>query len=240
MTSLSVIFSTKSFAQDSGENNLKNFRFGLKAQPSVVWFKPEDTKKYESSGARFKFAYGLMTEFRLNKVASFLTGLEINYMGGGTNYKDSTHYLPPDDTNNFYVNKRKYDITYVDIPITLKMKTPEIGYITYFGQFGVNASVRAKAKAKDEGSFKNNSTATSLDNVDITKDISLFALGLNVGAGLEFNLAGSTSVFTSVNYHNGFTNVLKKESVSLKDKKDAFIKQDTKSNYISLSVGILF
>jgi hypothetical protein len=43
-----------------------------------------------------------------------------------------------------------------------------------------------------------------------------------------------------VNYHNGFTNILTKNSDLLLDKSDAFIKQDSKANFVSLTVGFLF
>ena len=31
------------------------------------------------------------------------------------------------------------------------MKTAEIGYLTYFGQFGLNTSIKTKARATDGG-----------------------------------------------------------------------------------------
>ncbi|NVO03730.1 MAG: PorT family protein [Bacteroidetes bacterium] len=231
------IFGGKSvFAQ--GENELKNFRFGLKAQPSLGWYKPEDIKKYTSGGTKMKFGYGLITEFRLSKVAAFQTGLEINSSGGIIDYADTTYSIPEVDT--FFLKTRSYGVNYIDIPISLKLKSAEIGSITYWGQFGVNASIRWKGKATDTGHFVGTTTETDQANLDVSKDLNLIQLGLNVGIGIEYNLAGSTSLLVGVNYHNGFTNIMSSESKLLMDKNFVKIKQNTKANFVSLTVGVLF
>src|SRR4051812_9761738 len=83
------------FAQD--ENNLKNFRFGLKVAPALTWYKPDaSSKNFAKGGSSLKLNYGLITEFRLNKVASFATGLEVAYDGGKLSVAN------PSSTPNFY------------------------------------------------------------------------------------------------------------------------------------------
>ncbi len=74
----------KLFAQDKADDG--KFRFGLKIAPSIAWMRPDDKKKLLSDGAGLKFAYGLVTEFRLTSVASFCTGVEVNYTGGRLNF----------------------------------------------------------------------------------------------------------------------------------------------------------
>ena len=144
---------------------------------------------------------------------------------------------------------REYRINYVTIPITLKLKTPEIGAFTYFGQFGVNLSIKTKAKSvSDEGVIINNNGKPPQD-IDITNDMGFLNMGLNIGAGFEYNLAGSTSVVVGINYHNGFTNVLRTTSKQLKTRTFnsttqtydlGEYTQKATSNYVSLTIGILF
>ena len=153
------MFFGKLMAQDKAPES--KFRFGLKMAPSVAWMKPDDKKKLLSDGSALKFAYGLVTEFRLNSVASFSTGIEVNYTGGRLNFAnpaDSNYYDPSEYTvpvagtkDRFFISQRSYKITYVDIPLLLKMKTPEVGGFTYFGMFGMNLSIRGKVKANDVG-----------------------------------------------------------------------------------------
>ncbi|GAB4141190.1 MAG: hypothetical protein Fur0041_16370 [Bacteroidia bacterium] len=252
--SLSLLFSGKMmFAQD-GENDLKNFRFGLKAAPTITWYKPDDKKKFESNGASFKFSYGLMTEFKLNKVAFIATGLQVDYDGGKLNMKDTNFYfmnkdyelLNKADTagqqySMYRVTSRTYNTTYVTIPLTLKLRTNEIGMMTYFGQFGVNASYRLKSRINDQA-FIGTSPA-DVSDIDNTADMNLFRFALNIGGGAEYNLTGSTSLVFGVNWYNGFSNVLQKNSEYLfrtATNSYAATTQKATSNAIAITVGVVF
>ena len=238
-------------AQESGENNIKNVRFGLKTAGMLTWYKPDNAKKFENNGVSAKGCYGLMLEFRLNKVASIATGFQVDYFGGKLNMLDSNYYFLSKDseflkfadsttgTTRYILNSRKYNTTYVTLPFSLKFKTPEIGTMTYFGQFGINASVKAKCRVDDDinntkwiGNDKikteGGATQTDLDN---TSDMNLFML------------AGSTSILLGLNWYNGFSNVLKSDSKYLfgsPNNNNAAVKQDAKASAIALTVGILF
>jgi Outer membrane protein beta-barrel domain len=247
---------TLAFAQD-GENDLKNFRFGLKAVPMITWYKPDDAAKFESNGAMLKFGYGLSTEFRLNKVAAFATGIQIDYDGGKINFKDTAYYflsrdnelIEPGDTADFTgesaytLKKRSYNTTYVTIPLTLKLKTNEIGYMTYYGQFGVNASVRARSRVNDEVNLLPGGASATQTKLLNSSDMQLMKLALNVGLGAEYNIQGSTSLVFGINYINGFTNVAKKESRYLfrtPSNNNGPLKQDFRANAVQITVGVLF
>lgn len=242
------------FAQDT-EEKLKNFRFGLKAIPSLNWYKPDDKKSFASGGVTGKFGYGLVTEFRLTNVASISTGLQVDYDGGKIEFKDSVGYVISneeiialkDTTKRKYdflaLQERKYNAQYLTIPFCIKMKTKEIGYLTYFGMFGVNTSFRLKTRVDDKTksyTTNQNSNQTDLEN---TKDMNLFRMALNVGIGAEYNISGTTSLLFGLNYLNGFTNVVKNESrylFAVQEGKLSQLKQKFKSNSIGLTVGVLF
>jgi hypothetical protein len=251
-----VFTAPMAFGQD-GENNLKNFRFGLKAAPSFNWYRP-DGKKVTGNGAKLGFNYGLMLEFRLNDVASFATGIEGNHVGGKLAFADSATYLvhedgfiSPDDTGGlgsnvtqYLLKDRIYRGVYVNIPLTLKLKTKEIGYLTYYGMFGGDLSFRTGTKVDDNVVKFPTSTSTSFDptKIDNAKDMSLFRVGLNVGAGAEYNLSGSTSLVFGLNYQRGFLSSTKSDSDYLrrgKNSKDAY-SQKAYQDGIQVLIGILF
>lgn len=264
ITLLLVAFTAKaSFAQD---DEIKNFRFGLRATPSINWYKPDDKKKFASDGARAKFGYGLITEFRLSKIISVSTGIGFDYDGGKIDFLNDTatyYYVKNNefveiadafsDTSGtvgvYQLKSRTYNANYVTIPLTLKMKTKEIGMLTYYGMFGVNASFRTKARVTDSYVAKYTPTNSSYDGTDMenTNDMNLFKFALNIGGGAEYNLSGSTSLVFGLNFYNGFSNVLKKNSRYLQDvfpgttyASKTELKQKAKSNAIALTVGILF
>lgn len=250
-----------------GDDDLKNFRFGLKFTPSVNWLKPEG-KLIAKNGSVVKYGGGVILEFRLAKVVSVQTGAQIDMDGGKVKYNnDGTNqalyfYNTVDekigeynlaDTANanftlYQLNSRKYNITYVTIPIGLKLKTKEIGALTYFGQVGMNTSFRWKANANDELTKVANSANESKTKVDITKDINILNFSLNAGLGAEYNVSGSTSILFGLNYMFGFSNVAKKESKYIERRvKDATnttkytdYPQALKSNAIVLTLGVLF
>jgi len=248
------------------EAALKNFRFGLKMVPVFTWIKPDDIKQFKNTGLQVKFNYGLITEFKLTKTAVFCTGFDFNTYGGKIEYQNNTTKYEIADLSKtdsavaFYIKSRTYNMKTYELPLTLKLRTPEIGNITYFGQFGVNVGVRGKVKSEDEGKYistitKNvngvqvvtnveESNITRPDNI-ITKDMNVIRLGLNVGVGAEYNLAGSTSLIVSINYFNAFLNTLKStskelQSLNTKTNKYEFIKQNVKSNGLAVNVGFMF
>ncbi len=146
------------------------------------------------------------------------------------------------------VNERKYQLTYITLPLALKLKTKEIGALKYYGMFGVNSSFRAAAKATDEvqkAGATGWGTPETITKVDIKKDVALFNEALNVGLGVEWNLSGSTSLVIGANYMLGFTNIAKEKSDYLRRQTygtpdGTELKQDLKSNSICLTVGVLF
>lgn len=257
-------FAITAFAQD-GEKQPK-FRFGLKVSPSVAWLGPDKTKfndlSVESGGAKLKFGYGLITEFILAKNYSILTGVEVNYIGGSINYKDANKVnYQLNDSTALFLSSRAFKQQYITIPLALKLKTNEIGYMTYFGQIGVDLSFQIKGRANDEGTlyYKANSDTTAFsvqgseyteDDVNIYKQTGIFGflrVALNVGAGVEWNIAGNTSLLFAVNYNNGFTNFFNKntkdENKLLDNNNHATAKtleQKASSNYVALTVGVLF
>jgi len=233
--------------ESSGE--FKSFSFGLKAIPSLSFFKSE-SPDFKNASPKLNFGYGLITEFHFAPNYSLLTGLEIKDNGGNFDYVQSQsqgvyyeEYEPQGDTNKFYIKSRKFLTKYLNIPLVLKLKTNEIGYLKYYGQFGVDAGFRLKARATDEGHYENSTSISSKSDVIIDNEINLMRLALNVGLGAEYNLTGSTSLVIGLNYSNGFTNMLKKKSKNLYKEevnKTELLNQKAYNSYVALTVGILF
>lgn len=278
----SIAFTTNFVFGQAVENELKNFRFGLEVSPSVNWYKPGG-KILSADGPVVRFGGGLITEFRLAKVVSVQTGLRVDVDGGKIKYNNggpsnanantvSYYYYGLDDKivkfdpvlssntsyTHYQLNKRNYTTTYITIPLTLKMKTKEIGALTYYGLIGMNNSFRWKASANDELQVINDNTNIlgTNDNkskIDITQDISIYRASLNFGIGGELNFSGSTSLTFGLNYNLAFTNVVKSESdylgrrannADFNSNPSSYIiskmPQDIKSNAVLINVGVLF
>ncbi len=221
------------YAQDAINNNdpvVKNngetpkFRLGLQFSPNIAWMSL-NTSGYSSNGLRIGFSYGISTEFYLAKNYLFSTGFSINNLGGKLRYESIY-----DNNGNLSASeiKQTINIKYVDIPLSLKLKTNEIGYLTYYGNFGFNTGIKYSSKTDIEYLDFNNIKKTAISN---TSNISLININLIVGGGLEYNVSGRTNFAVGLTYHNGFTNVLKTKTHVLDKNGKATIGKDRKAVY---------
>jgi hypothetical protein len=224
----------------------KSMRFGIRVTPAINWMTPDNDKKVQKNGAVMKMGIGLVTEFKITDVAWFQTGIEYTGAGFKAKYQgsDSAYYLYKDDAivkaelssngdsiNGGYVFfkeggasnrllERKYNIGYINIPLTFKLKTKDIGGMTYFGQIGGNLFIKTSARGNDkvESTTYNYTTGTStkvssdLKKVDIGKAVNLMSACASIGGGAEYNMSGSTSLFFSLHYQHHFMNASKADS----------------------------
>lgn len=215
-------------------------RFGIKLAPNMSWIKA-DTKGLENNGSTLGFTFGLITEFPIGASGNyrFGTGLFLNNTGGkylrSVEYKDAVNgpILKKDLRTDFKTG-------FIELPLTFKLMTNEIGYMRYYGQLGFGASYNIRAKA-DYDTFAgvfidDNFYVTSfelLEDEDFQNSIQPFRASLIVGAGLEYNFSGSTTLQAGVTYNNGFTNALK--NVPVGDKKAKGLQ-----NYLELNLAVFF
>lgn len=167
--------------------------------------------------------------------------------------KGSTDYELVNGSTQYVMNDRKIKSTFVTIPVLLKMMTQEYSGLKYFFNFGGEIGIRAGVKANDTyvSGLKTSITGTSVttevvasgdlhrDNINIGKDASLlpFRLGMNLGVGTEYRLGGSTSLVTSINYFQSFTNLMRNDSKYLTKGVDNTYASATGWNFASLNQG---
>jgi hypothetical protein len=159
-----------------------------------------------------------MMDYNFTDNYSFSSGIDITSRGGKLENKiDSITYV------------QKYKLQFIEIPLTLKMRTNEIGYLTYFGQFGFTPGAKIKAIADIDS--KTPSTTTTLEDIDINKEILGLNIDLVISLGVEYSLGGNASLYTALKFNNGFIDILKeKDNVNVK----------ARSNYLGLGLGIFF
>lgn len=230
-----------------GPQARKKFRIGFQVRPSIDWFTP-NTDGVDLDAVRVKFGYGLMAEYAFTNNYAITFGIEHRMSGAALSFADAAYMR---DTVAFKLNSRVYRMDYVNVPITLKLMTNEIGYMTYFGQFGVDFSFLASAKALDSGMNMADSTMAELDPQDIHSKSSIANIKLNIAAGAEWNFSGNTSLVFSVSYHHGFIDVIRDPDnineqnlfkfSTINDTAGASPLAATANlHHVSLNVGILF
>ena len=237
------------FAQDQA------YRIGFKFNPNVSWLRP-DAKEITNNGTAFRFGFALNVDHLFTSNYAFGTGVNISQSGGELVYLEST---TKNSVPVILERTRDYHLQFAEIPLTLKLRTNEIGYITYWGQFGLGLGFNIRAKGNDAVDYKLEQNALGIwsesdlasyseEDVDIKSDINIFRASLIVGGGIEYNISGSTSLILGLTFNNGFTDVLNGNGVKT-DEADSPVfengepvqyKLKAVNNYIELNVGVLF
>jgi len=204
----------------------QKFHFGLKASPGLYWI-ATDASYTEPNGGNMGFNYGAIAEFGFTDNYAFATGMDVSNKAGSYTYKTKTF------SSNIDLN-----LQYLEVPLTIKMKTNEVGYFKYYGQFGLTVGfnlsgsytgdVKTLTSAGKDTTYIISKTQFGSDSKSI--DASLFRAGLLIGAGLEYNLAGSTSLLAGISWDNAFLDALETKNNTPKIKLKGLL----------LNVGILF
>ncbi len=243
----------------------ERWKIGFKVNPNISWIKPEN-KSIEMEGNVFRFGFGLNADKQFTSNYAIGTGLNITRTGGELTYLRQTNEAI-NNTPVAHISRvtRTYNLQYIEVPLTLKLRTNEIGYITYWGQFGIGLGANIRAKGEDAVDYLYDKSGEMLspwkesdkasyvaEDEDIKDDIALFRAGLIMGLGIEYGLSGNTALIAGVTYNNGFTNILRNKGIATDDR-DAVIYQGTgqdmnprqfnlkgMSNFVELNIGILF
>lgn len=166
--------------------------------PAVLGYTPNT---YTPVGYNTQTAYGVIADFGFAKNYFFGSGLTLTTVGSTVDVQTSQG------------NQRiDYKIQYMEIPLTLKLKSNEAP-VRYYGQFGLDAGITT-------------STKHSITQLDIPQHANTLRMGLLVGAGTEWHLTQNMNVLTGVSYNKGLTKV--------------FDSPETKNSFITLNLGVFF
>lgn len=235
------IFSISAHSQEvKNTEDTRKAIFGLKATSNFSWFKA-DSRNLEKGGMKLGFGYGIMGDYNFSNNYSASFEFLVTKLNGKMLFKDSLTYLVGNvaQKKSFDV-EYEYSNRYIQIPVSFKFRTKEIGYIKYFAQFGLAPAIRITSKVQINGhrlpwpeeDLKGIKTNDEADDVfepeEFKDDVRLINLPLIIGGGVEYNLSENTSIYLCLRYENGFTNVLKSKSTTVFGKN------------VGLSLGVFF
>lgn len=195
------------FSQNTTQNQEEpELRFGFHVSPSIAWMKTDVDN--DGTGNRAGFSYGLIIEKNTGHSYTFATGIDVTYKGG--------------DVNVLGVN---YDFMaqYIEIPLTVKMRTRPIGYMTYFARAGIAPAIKIQEEVTLDPEF-------SLLDEEPSRYIRNLALSMIISIGAEYSLGSGTALVGGVTFNNNFTDIMKN-----------FEGEDrTIFNYFAFNFGVLF
>lgn len=191
-------------------------KLGLATYPNFGFIKVEQGK---TNGNNLGFTYGLFGDYAFTDNYYLATGLLVTSINGNASIIDYTPYHNA-QTSALYDVKLK--MRYLEIPVSLKLKTQEVNDLRWFGQFGFTLGARIASKQDVE--LNNNIIAA---DASANKSTGFFRAGLLVGAGAEYKVFGKSSLVGGLSYNNGLSNIAKKGS-------------QIKNHYLAINLGFLF
>ncbi len=261
------LFAATAVAQDdnttfSGSSygiDTKKFRFGAYLAPTMSWMrstsKTNDDKTYNiaNDGSKVGFIYGLMAEYYFQDNYAIVSGLQMN-MGGGKMSMSRASNVPA--KNTIQTASFDYNVSLLEIPVAIKLRTDPISNFRFFGQAGVTLGFRVARKAAYDLTYYNDNEQLITVSQDKDKIGSRGALNpgfapinfqMNLGAGVEYPLTDKLAAYAGIFFNNGFLpDMTNPQNFELYDKGQAisvnndFRDGNTRFNNFALRIGIFF
>jgi hypothetical protein len=201
--------------------------FGLHADPVICWF-CSDINKVSNEGARPGFNFGFSVNKYFGPNYSFSSGINLISAGGRLVSDEATIFeLDKYETETVTVAANEaivYKIQYLSVPFGLKLQTNQIGYMTFFSDFGLDPKVVIGGKA--------DIPSLDIKGEKANSELNLFNLSYHITAGMEYSLGGSTAAVLGLGFDNNFLDITKDNGVQPDDK--------TTHRLISFRLGIIF
>lgn len=217
----------------------EGFRFGLRVTPLISFAKLDSAKKepkLTEGSSKMGFSGGLVFTYGFMENVAIESGVNVAMMGYSIKTKNTT----PIVTN-------KYSLTYVNIPVMLKLRTNELGGSGIYakGYFGgtLGLKVGASANASESQTPFLDKGKNSIGN-----HMQPFGVWFNFGGGVDWDIDGVGTIDLGLVYGLGLTNSLRKgySYVAGKDGNGNDIKVEpykdlrAKLSYIGLNIGFWF
>ena len=202
------------------------FRMGLHLLPSIAWLDARDGSTV-SEGSIGRFGFGFTADIMFADNYAIGTGVNVFRNGGKLTTIERLTGDPLDPANDTtqFVVQRERTLTqhWVELPVSFKFRTREIGHITYLGQFGLGLGLNLRATADDRVRyrFRNDplvitgsewvedlvSGEIEYQDVPVEDEVALMRAAMIVGLGIEYNLSGKTALLLGATFNNGLFNV---------------------------------
>jgi len=191
----------------SGTLDAQPVRFSLYISP-MLSYAELDFEADRSS--QLRVSTGFNAEYYFREHYAISSGIQISHLSAKIEH------------NNHEIKLRG---KYLEVPVSLKMSTDEIGYFTYYGRFGLIGSIKRS---------ENTSVDPDPQIQESHRYLQDFMGSIQLGAGIEYNLGGQLSLFGELGFRNNFTNAIDNQESPFSGHEKLYL------NAIVLSIGAIF
>lgn len=202
----------------------QDYRYGIYASPAISWFKT-DVEEVRNKGARAGFMFNISAERHLTDNWYFSSGLA--YTGASARIVDSnsSFFRFPDFTATIAAGEAViYRLQYISIPVGIKIKTDETGYLVYFAEFGLDpkAVINGRVDIPSIG-IKGRYAMTEIRRLNF---------GFHLQGGAEYSIDGNTSLILGLGFESNIIDITKDY--------DSYISDRTFHRLLKVIFGINF
>ncbi len=219
----------------------QDIKLGFQFSPTISWM-TTNNNQIVNSGSNAGFKFGLIAENYFQENYAITSGINLLINQGGTlNHGIGGNFFPTSELsdtiyNNIEANEnitRKFQM--VEIPLGIKLRTNQFGYLRYYGEIPVLLHVRTQARA--------DFLDTSREN--ITPDSGIVNLSWGIGGGAEYAIADDTAIVGGIYFHNGLLDMTANRRTQLRDEATGTLTdelEDSKAiiSALTFRLGIMF
>jgi hypothetical protein len=208
-------------------------KLGIKGSPQIT-FTSSDSKIITAGNSKVNISYGLVLDYFFSENYAIGTEFSVGMFSGSISI-DSVFLRKPNVSSKDMTYD--YQLQYINTPILIKMRTKEIGYLRYYGEFGFGISYNFRAKADIHSPSKN----IHLSNVDVnnpdavddlnpnySQKVNFFRTSLIIGAGVQYNVFGNTLLTAGLRYDNALNQFTDESNWK------------SRMNFLALHLGVMF
>ncbi len=222
----------------------QNVRFGFQLSPAFSWMST-NTNNVNSSGTNLGLKLGMIGEYYFQENYAVTSGIGFFFNTGGTLLHERrgdfwvNSELPEScraATKSETMTKLKYNLQYVEIPLGLKMRTREFGYIRYFIEPHVGLGFRTQATGDIT------SQGEDCQDINIRSDVNLLNLFWGINAGIEYSVSESTSLVGGAGLQFGFLDASKDDDEVYPSSLNDPVKEDSRGliRAFVIKLGVIF
>lgn len=241
---------TSASAQDSG------IRIGFQASPMISWVNNND-KLIVKNGGNLGLKIGTTADIYFKDTYSFTMGLNLAFHEGGEFlYETGGNYLPNSELSDPLLNSQdldkpmpdgtriRYNLQYIEIPVGLKLRSKEFGYLRYFVEapiFTFSYLTRGRADIETDDAL--------YESENVYEDLTKVNLFWGLGAGVEYAISTNNALTGGIYFQNGLFDFTRDKGYRSNDNPDndpnfPFIRETDDSrarvSNVVLKLGIIF
>lgn len=227
----------------------RKVHLGAYIAPTMSWMKPTAKKsddnifEVQNNGSRIGFIYGLLADFYFTGNYAIATGIQVNMTGGSIlAERAGGNTISPSSVNSADFT---YHLSFVEVPLNIKMRTDPIAGFYFFGQAGITAGINIVRKASYSVHYTDesgNNTIASGENEKLKGTLATppMMLQMNIGTGIEYPLTDKLSAYAAIFFNNGFVPDATNPAKYKMPYSGTFRDGNTRLNNFALRLGIYF